>query len=83
MVVFIVCIYRNEPDILRALSEVQVNFSDGSFKVSEPTDLLSYVVPVTGAVLISQGGDCYIHNGSLSMNISIQNITESKCELMT
>ena len=60
--------------MLTSLSEVQVNFTDGSVFMSEPRNFLPSAVLVTGAVLIGTG-DCAIHEG-LSMNISIQEISE-------
>ena len=69
------CVCYRDGHMLTALSEVQVNFTEGSVFMSEPTDFLLSAVPVTGAILIS-GGDCAIH-GRLSMNISIQEINEN------
>ena len=57
------------------LSQIEVNFTEGSVHMSEFTGFLSSPVLVTGAILISQG-DCFIQGG-LSLNISIQEPTSN------
>ena len=63
------CHHSEGPIEVMSLSQLQVNFTEGSANMSEFTGFLSSPVLVTGAILVSQG-DCFIQGG-LSLSISI------------